>query len=378
MLSRLVTSRRGAAALLAALAVTACSRSDSLESTDPGTTVTIETSTTVESTTIEATTTTTEAPTTTAASTTTTSSTTSSTTTTTEAPAPTTTAPADVELPATVVAVGDDDLIEIEVATGATLRTILPFFSADGVFRGELRTTPGDPFVWYSEGYEDGWYACESSIGSFGRVDLATGDYEIVGTGVSPEPANDGRLVAYLTSGLCLPDPEAPDLWVLTPYDRVVVLDLEIAQEREFVSSAEIDGYSSPGVVAWAGFSPSGDLLVLTGDGQLRNVDVAGSSVLQDHPVVLPEVLGFPIGMTDDALITLDYGDEGSLDLYSVDASTGAPTLLASSEAYFAAGFDQTTGWVVVAGFDEVTVQPGAPVRILPLPADQLLYDVDW
>lgn len=362
------------------VALTGCARSDSVDSVDVDETTTTtavtvaetstsvpETTTSIESTTTVAETTTTVAATTTVAETTTTA-----------VGSSTTIADGEpVDTPESAFVAADQALLEVDVASGAVDRVLDEFFTGDGVFRGELRLTPDRSTLWYSEGYEDGWYGCDSSVGSFGRVDVASGSSEVVGTGVGPEPSPDDALVAYVTTELCLPDPENPEFWVLTPYDRAVVRDVTTGEEREFVTDPAPDDYSSPSQVEWAGFRPNGRLLVLTTDGQLRLVDVDGSSVLQDHPVLLDDVRGFPVGTTRGALVTVDFGDEGSADLYSIDTATGAATLLASSEGFMTAGvsFD---GAIVVTAFADVTVEPGAQVTVLTPPDDATYYDVDW
>lgn len=370
------------ALVLLAVAVTGCSRSDSVESTEPEPTPTVASTTTVAdadttttTTTADATTTTVEATTTTAPATTTTVEATTTTTTTLEPPA---TVPGPAPTPPALAYVTDDVVLsEIDAATGDAVRTLVELFNGDGVFRGDLRLSPDGATIWFSEGYEDGWYSCESSVGSFGRVDVATGAVEIVGTGVGAEPSPDGTLVAYLSSDLCLPDPENPEDWVLTPYDRVVVRDLATGEEREFVTSPAPEDYTSPSQVEWAGFTPEGALLVRTTDAQLRLVDLNGSGALQDHPVVVEEVRGVPVGSTADALITIEYGDEGSADVHAVDPVTGASRLLATSEGFVTAGV-APNGAIVVTGFTDVSVEPGAPITVLTAPDGGTYRDIDW
>jgi hypothetical protein len=310
--------------------------------------------------------------------TTTTPTTTTPTTTTTAPPATSTTVPGPApDAPPLAYAVGDADLVEIDVATGGVARTVTELFSGDGIFRGGLRLSPDGTALWFSEGYDDGWYGCETSIGSVGRVDVVTGAVEIVGTGSGAEPSPDGARLAYLSSDLCLPDPENPEAWVLTPYDRVVVRDLASGGEQAFTSSPAPSDDASPSQVTWTGFTPTGGLLALTADRQLRSIDLAGSTVIQDHPVVLAEVRGLPVGTTGGALVTIDHGTEGSADLYAIDLASGGATLLASSEGFMTAGI-ATSGAIVVAGFTDVAVESGAPVTVLTAPAGGTFYDVDW
>lgn len=357
-----------------------CSSSDSLTSaaTDGGRTTTVAVTSAPDSSTTSTSTSTTS--TTTTSTTTTAPTITTTVTTTTTAPAPTTSVPpgsTPVPAPSTAFMVADTDLLEIDVASGEALRTIVEFFSGEGVFRFGMDPTADRTAIWFSEAYEDSWFGCQTSIGSVGRLDPASGAVEIVDVGSGPSLSPNEELVAYLSSGLCLPDPDNPEFWVLTPYDRVVVRRIESGEIREFVTADVPDAYGHPGSVDWAGFSPGGNLLVLTADGVLRNVDVNGSTTIQDHPVVLSEVTGFPVAATADALLTIDFGDEGSSDLYSVDAGSGAPTLLASTEGFMAVAVSEG-GHIAAASFDTVTVAPGADVTVLVAPGDAFVDDIAW
>jgi streptogramin lyase len=106
--------------------------------------------------------------------------------------APPTSAPADT-VPATAFVTADEALIEVDTTTGTTVRVLQEIFSGDGVFRGGLRLSPDGSTIWFSEGYEDGWYGCDSSIGSFGRIDAATGEVEVLGVGGGVEPSAHGE-----------------------------------------------------------------------------------------------------------------------------------------------------------------------------------------
>ena len=172
-------------------------------------------------------------------------------------------------------------------------------------------------------------------------------------------------------------DPELPELWVLTPSDRVVVRRLDTGEEREFVTDTPPDGYDAPSAVLGAGFTPGGGLLVLLGDGRLINVDIDGSGIIQDHPVALPEVLGYPVAATAEALITLLFGDEGSSDVFSIDLASGVPTLLASAGAFIAVGVS-ADGQIAASSFEPVTVAPGAEVTVVEPAGDPFVYDLDW
>lgn len=261
--------------------------------------------------------------------------------------------------------------------TGETVRVIDDFFEGDGVFRAGLRFSPDRSTIWFSEGYEDNWFSCGTSVGSWGRVDAATGEVEVIGAGASPEPSANGEFVAYVTSSLCLPDPENAEFFVLTPADRVVVRQLSTGEEREFVTDTPPDSYDSPGVVEGGWFSPGGSLLVLLGDGRLFNVDLEGPEVIQEHTVALAEVTGFPAAATADDLLSVVFGDEGSTDLVAIDAASGEQRLLASSGAYMAVGVS-ADDQIIVSALEPVTVTDGAAVTVLEVPGDVFVFDIDW
>ncbi len=378
-----------ATVLVGGVLTAACSRADS------STADSIDAPATVDSTVPVPSTATTEPPVTQAPATTAAPTTAAPTTAvpTTEAPAttaaPTTVAPTTTEAlgdvvdppaatPASAFVTLSPSLVEIDLVSGEVVREIVEFFTGEGVFRGVLRLDPGGRSLWFSEAYEDGWYGCESSVGNYGVVDLETGEIRILGAGSSAEPSPDGEFSAVVSSEVCVPDPQQPDVWVLTPSDRVVVRQLSSGEERAFVTDPPPSDYSSPSSVRWAGFSPAGNLLVMTLDGVVRNVDLDGSRVLQDHPIVLSGVDGLPAGATADALLVLVTGDEGSVELISIAAESGETVLLASSEQYFDAAIDVPTGAVLVAGFGEIVVEDGAPVTVVTVPEGEFVSALDW
>ena len=165
---------------------------------------------------------------------------------------------------------------------------------------------------------------------------------------------------------------------MLTPSDRVVVRDLASSDEVEIVTSPAPTDYASPSAVSWAGYSDSGALFALTVDGDLRAIDPAGSSVLQDHPVVASAVDGFPVGVLGESVLVNVTGDEGAVELFSIDTTTGDRSLLASSERFFDIGVDPESGAVLAAGFGEITAEAGAPVTVLEVPDGWFVSALDW
>jgi hypothetical protein len=279
--------------------------------------------------------------------------------------------------PATYFAIADDELIEVDVATGALVRVIDEFFSGEGVFRGSMRLSPDRSAMFFSEGYEDSWYQCETSKGSFGAINLETGESVALGTGSAAELSYDGSKLVYLTSGLCLPDPEAPELFVLTPYDRAVVVDLVTGDTIEYVTNVPPEGYGSQSSVQWADTAPDGSLLVLTVGGDVHRIPAGATGAIQDFPLVASGVTVYPIEVTADAIIAISAGAEGSNDLVAINPATNDAVLLASCEEYMAVGVGPD-GQLLAASTGAITVSPGAPVTVVSPPADVYYYDIEW
>lgn len=365
-----MTARRLVAlTALAGLVLTGCASEQvttSEPTTPPDTTpVTDQTTTSTSSTSTLAPPSTTEPPATTTTST--------STSTTTTAPAP------DLEpAPETAFAVVDNDLVELDVASGEIVRVVAEWFNGDGVFRGSLQLTPDRTAAYFGEGYEDSWYGCESSVGSIGRVDLASGELEGQFAGTAPSLSTDGTRLAYLASEVCVPDPEAPELWVLTPYDRVVVHDLASGESVEITTATAPADYGDPNGLQWVGFHPSGDVLVLTSGGDLYRVPSTSPGVVQDHPVVASAPPGFPYEMIGESLLTVGTGDEGATRVVAVDlGGGGAETTLWESEYPVTLGVGALGHVIVADGNPEGSAATTGPVTVIAL-GEPYVYSVDW
>jgi hypothetical protein len=270
----------------------------------------------------------------------------------------------------------DLDLVEIDVASGSVVSTIDPFFTGDGLFRGGLRLSPDRSTIYYSEGYEDSWYACESSVGSIGSISVADGTITPLGIGGVLELSPDGSSIIHLDSDTCLPDPEQPDLWVLTPYDRVVVRDIATGTTTEYATATPPDGYDAVSTIGWADMAEDGSLLVLTGAGEIHRIPAGETGAIQDFPVVITTD-ATPLEIVGDRLIAAIYGTEGSTDLVSISLADGAVAPLASTESYLTVGIDPN-GRIIAAADDAIAVEPGAEVAIVEFPVDGYFYDLDW
>jgi hypothetical protein len=283
--------------------------------------------------------------------------------------------PAPTPAPTTAFAIVDSDLLELDATTGATRRTIVELFEGDGVFRGNLVLTRDRGSAYYSEGYEDSWFDCGSSVGSVGRVDLTTGATETIAAGWSPSLSPSGDRLAYLTSSLCLPDPEQPDIWVLTPADRVVVLDLATSARIEITTATSPSAYDDPAALDWVRFHPNGDLLVATANGNVHRVASDAPTTAQNGPVVARGVLMFPVAAYERTLVVLQIGDEGATTVAEIELGSGATSTLWESELFVVAAGDPA-GHVLVIDSDALENVNDGDLTVLAL--DQFVTDVAW
>lgn len=263
----------------------------------------------------------------------------------------------------------------IDPATGAVDRVVSEAFGADGVFRQGLELVPDRTAAYYSEGYEDSWFACETAIGSVGRVDVATGDTELLYSGWSPTLSADGTRLAYLTASTCLPDPIQPDQFFVAPFDTVVVVDLATATQVEITTAQPPTGLDDPGALDWVVFEPSGDLLVVTVDDQVHRVPSTAPAVVQDQPVVISAFTAEPVGVVGNDLLALEYGDEGSSTLLSIDLDTEASTELWTSDGFVAAGVS-AAGHVVAS--DPLGDGPITEGGLTVVTIDDFVFSIDW
>ncbi len=276
----------------------------------------------------------------------------------------------------TAIALVDQDLVEINTTTGEVVRTVTEFFSGDGAYRGGFELTPGREYLYFSEGWEDSWFSCESSPGSVGRIDLSTGDITILwtGTGISISP--DGNFAAYLEASQCIPDPEEPDYWVLTPYDTVVVVDLRIMEPVLMHSQALPLGYDDPNALRAVDFHADGDVVVLGEDGVLYKVPLGAAAAIQSHPQLLTGITGYSAAVAGDALLTVEWnggeGDASEIELKAQDMTTGAVTYLLTAPAWIEVGVSPT-GAIIAAFENEVY-----PHLDNPITAGSWVGAIDW
>jgi len=278
--------------------------------------------------------------------------------------------------PETFFVTTDLALVEADVASGAVVRVVDEFFTADGVFRFGLRLTPDRSTIHFSEAYEDAWYACESSVGSVGSIDVASGEITYVGNGGALQLSPDAQTMVYLDSDVCLPDPEAPEFWVLTPPDRVVVRDVASGDTTEYVTATPPEAYEDASVVRWADMHADGSLFVQTGTGDVHLIPPGASGAIQEFPVA-GTTDARPLEIVGDRMIAMFDGVEGSSDLVSIDLVDGGVTALATAEVPMAVGVHDAGPLLAVAD-GEISVEPGVDLTVVGFPPDAYFYDLDW
>lgn len=237
-------------------------------------------------------------------------------------------------------------LVIVDVTSGERLKEFDPYFTGDGMWVGNLSLAPDGTTVYYDVGWEDSWYSCDSSQGQVELLSLEFGTASIVAPGYGPVVSPDGRWLAVLVAGQCLPDPEEPDFWVITPTDTVVLYSLAsgwpVEARRWSVASVPVS-YDDPRMITWVDWrADSQTLLVANNDGDLFEVPADHQGRLDTDPPVAQSITGRPAALVGDTLYVIrDETPEewGGFDLIAVDLTTGAEGEVIT----------QTVGWPLLA-----------------------------
>lgn len=311
---------------------------------------------------------------------------------TTEAP-PTTDAPPAppaADLPETLVAFTQpDDLtrryVEVDVATGSIVRD-LATVALEATFPSRPEAVPDRSGIFYSQGWEDSWFSCDSSLPRIRFVGVDGGEPTVVASGAEPRVSPDGTRLAYLTSSRCIPDP-ADANYVLTPIDSVVVRDLATGAETTWVDD-ELASLDPTGLSYTELYRLELSGLVWLGDGELA---VSGRRFSADLTSVAPApayvtevfadtVIGFDPG-TNDVLVEVripgDLSDDSVARLVGYDLDTGERTERegrAAGPAADGGGFAATAGGLVVRLQDGAIVLPDGTSITPEVP----LAGIDW
>lgn len=242
--------------------------------------------------------------------------------------------------------IDNQGLILVDVTDGERLKVIDPFFNADGMWVGRMSLDPAGETLYYDVGWEDYWYSCEASQGQVEMLQLGFGTSSVVASGHSPSVSPDGKWLALLVSGQCLPDPGEPDFSVMTPTDTVVLYDLTSGSPKEvrrWRTGTVPAAYDDPNMIIWVDWRADSQRMVvanLNGDLIEIPVDYQGS-LFSDAPLI-EGIDGHPQALLGDWLyVVRDETPEewGGFDILAVDITTGIEGEVIT----------QTVGWPVVA-----------------------------
>ncbi|NNC41460.1 MAG: hypothetical protein HKN95_12325 [Acidimicrobiia bacterium] len=221
-------------------------------------------------------------------------------------------------------------LVIVDVADGERLKVFDPYFEGDGMFIGRMSLTPEASAMYYGVGWEDSWYSCDASQGQLWKLDLAFGITSPIAPGYNPSVSPDGRWMAALISEQCLPDPEEPEFWVLTPTDTVVLYDLTsgwpIETDRWSVETPPTT-YNDPQMLQWVDWrADSQVMLVMNNGGSVYELPLDHSGPADAGPALADGIFGFPHGVIGDTLYaTVNETPQavGTFDLFAFDLNTG-------------------------------------------------------
>jgi hypothetical protein len=229
-----------------------------------------------------------------------------------------------------VLVIDGQALVVVDVATGERLKTFDPYFDGDGMSVGRMALAPDGSALYYGTGWEDSWYSCESSRGQIWKLDLEFGVDIAVAPGFGPAVSPDGRWMAALLSQQCLPDPEQPEAWVLTPADTVVLYDLTTGSPIETHSWAVVSpptSYADPQVPIWVDWrEDSQTLVVMNNAGAVYELTLDHRAALDAGAPLAEAIYGYPQALIGDTLYAIV--DEtpfavGAFDLVAFDLATG-------------------------------------------------------
>ena len=237
-------------------------------------------------------------------------------------------------------------LVIVDVETGERLKLMDPYFSGDGMGIGRMALRTDAAALYYAVGFEDSWYSCDYSDGQVWRLDLGFGTVTVVGSGHSPTISPDGRWMAVLRSEQCLPDPENPEFWVLTPTDTVVLYNLSTGmpiETRRWSLATPPTSYEDPRMITWADWrSDSQALLVMIQAGDLFEVGLDQEGPINGGAPVAEGIQGSPQALIGETLYIVrdDTPEEwGGFDIVAVDLVSGAEGEVIT----------QTVGWPYAA-----------------------------
>lgn len=178
----------------------------------------------------------------------------------------------------------------LDSATGAVTQLVDPLLVAEGA--GHLFLDPSTNLIYYARSAT----SCSNEIVT---LDVATGNQEVVASGVNPVVSPDGRYLAYSIDPTC------------RAHDDVRVRDLASGKERTWVS--ELDESSElPAIVTSLDWSPNGEQLVvelLLEDGtDIRLIDATtDGGTIFDAPRLTPlgAMWASPMFLDDGSIVVV-------------------------------------------------------------------------
>mgnify|MGYP001825219000 CR=1 FL=1 len=237
-------------------------------------------------------------------------------------------------------------LVVVDATTGERLKVFDPYFDGDGMFVGRMSLTPDATALYYGVGWEDSWYSCDASQGQVWKMDLEFGIATQIASGYNPTVSPDGRWMAVLFAEQCLPDPEQPDAWVLTPTDTVVLYDLSSGwptEAKRWSLESRPTSYDDPNMLSWVDWRADSQFLVVVNNaGSVFEVRVDYTGPLDALPPLVEWVIGYPQALIGNTLyVTRDETPEafGAFNLVAVDLATGSTPEIISD----------TVGWPYAA-----------------------------
>ena len=240
-------------------------------------------------------------------------------------------------------------LVIVDIETGQRLKAFDPSFDGDGMSVGRMSLTPDASALYYSVGWEDSWYTCEYSQGQIWKFELELGIATQIASGYGPSVSPDGRWLATLYSEQCLPDPENPESWVLTPTDTVILYDLSSGwptETRRWSVSVPPTSYEHPQSLTWVDWrDDSQRIVVLNVGGDLYERAIGTGGALDTADLLAPGVFGHPQALIGDTLyVTIDETPfaVGAFDLIALDLTNGNAETIAQSVGWVYAAADTT------------------------------------
>jgi hypothetical protein len=274
-----------------------------------------------------------------------------------------------------VVAQLVDEVVILDPNDGSVQATISGNFHVEGEYPGLFALDRARSRLYFSLGFEDSWYSCESEQGQIRRLDLVTGVEEVFADGWSPAISPDGRWLAVVAAGGCYPDPDV-DSWVMAPGSQVEIFDLAddsmspvntISLQQSPTSYGDEDQVH---FVVWD--ADSTDLLVDIGDGTMRRVRRDTTDWLTDAPVEFETGDPFLAAATAESFYILNYYE----DLYVltvVDRATNEVVETREIPGWYASVAVNARGEVLIGGSDLLVLPSGEEISL-----DGAVYNLAW